>query len=463
MAKKLCHQIVPPPTADSDAASKEYTDDLVVAVAENVRPIDQGAVDSIRFVRPAGNDTTGDGLTTGTAWATLSHALAQVDIYAVGVNNIIDISTMGTINDEFELPQVRSPNLGDVDVAGGPIGFLFSALTIRADLDVQDTITGGEIVSQTPAAVTGFRTILTTKTFTPGALVGLTLASDTTRFAAPIVANTADSIVVPINFDLTAPLEIADYGAKIEANGRAAIAIQSVPCRVTLAGLHLTNLALTSALEVNATDFVQLSHCRIDGAILTQSRVSARGCQFDSKDLFFQNLTESSFSSVFFNGTELDFRSAPGGNFFSSIWAEGCTPFGASPTVSDFSQVVYEIDRAEIKDPVDEGILVRNNSTARILRAHISGAGDDAVLVEKGASARLVDVHRPAGGAANAGYGVQVRHNAHCQVDSLTDVDGTTGEIKVGDNAGTTWAAFRTGPPNDEVDATTHLARLYEL
>ncbi len=62
-------------------------------------------------------------------------------------------------------------------------------------------------------------------------------------------------------------------------------------------------------------------------------------------------------------------------------------------------------------------------------------------------------------GTGNSGYGLLLANGAQCQDQGGNTVTGTSGEVKVGDSAASTWATAK--PRTDAAEVNPHFCRIF--
>ena len=149
-----------------------------------------------RYVRTAGNNAN-DGLTPGTAWATLAFAVTQIPTIFANAAYVIDITgIIEVLPARFQIPEYIS-NVG-LTLNPNGIDFVTAPLGIHADLTLLTTILPANIISVTTDPVTLHRIVLTNLVFVPnvfdGKIIGIPVPGVTKQGVS--IDNTVDTIFV---------------------------------------------------------------------------------------------------------------------------------------------------------------------------------------------------------------------------------------------------------------------------
>lgn len=456
--------------------------------ASNVLLPDGGGITRIIFANAGGSDATG----TGTAlnpYRTLRRALLDVPQFIFNEIWIIDITGLGTESSTTPIRIARySADAFSFDFAPlFPAFFSLAPLVIRATPTTFDTITAGDITSQTAEPTTGLITINTTKFYALNALRGKHIV-DTFGSEAVIASNTAgpaSSLEITLTFPMTAPILIVDPSAVIENTGtdfvNPAVTIEGGTANIVMAGISVVNTlfggTFDAPLQIIASPsqsiFFQLAD--IPGAAIFGPggvfNPSMGGIYWDGTAEWDVRGTSLNLGASFFDGTvggqgiSLD-GCGPGdgpvfwfGNIFDGLPALG----RASSGNGDIDPISLFLSNCIVRNGSDVGVLATSVLAAVRLRdVDIHSCASDGISARGGFVTLGVVTSN---GGANGGVGLRLENGATGRTAGVATITGAVGDFKVGGNAasaggGAGWAAF----PGNETDlaaVTPQICRLF--
>jgi hypothetical protein len=382
------------------------------------------------YVRTTGNDSTGTGA-VGTPFLTIGRALRAIQPIISGASYTIDCSTMGVISlaNTLMVPSYIS-NYDDVT---NPID-----ITIRADLDVVQSLVGTTATVSQPFAYAGIYALdFGAAGFTIDAWLGYFL-QHVGGAALPIIHNTATTIYVASSVAVTggADFQVVRPSTTLQANGgftdNAVVQMAGLGASIKWFGITFdaNNRANVNAFDVEQCRRVIFDSCR---AIRGNTRWVGATAPCLIANSYIKALTSRSGSlaltSVFING-DLTLGVSPVGTpVYGTILLNGgyvagnITTSSASRVNILASEVIGDISTSRGSDFVANGLA-------------LGGA-----LKLDHTTASLQTVHNTTVTPANAAYGLTL--TGTCTV-SVNDVDLTTstGAIKIGYLPPVVWADF---------------------
>jgi len=442
-----------------------------VPLGNNVFPVKGTGDDQMVYVRTTGDDTTGDGRTIATAYRTVRRALQDLPLLIWGVRYVIDCTDIGQElhADPTELPMVISPDPQFFDPSPAVPGFLIRApVTLQATPTLVDTIDVGELTGQTQEALTGLRTLQTSKNYALDEQKGR-IVRDANGVLGVIASNTAgpnSDIEVTQDGAFTAPVEILAPSAEIrnsDVGGSNAFELRNSVCRVQFNGIKFSTANPSSfrygLLMDNPLYTVGCTMCQLDGVsgFIGSSQPSFSTCQV-TKRFGFTGLAGSLFNCLI-NDTTISLRN--GGvstdvNFWFENIIDGCSTVGGSTGIEETNRVAISMDKIIVRNGTADGIFVGPLTSMRLRRTRCDNNAGDGVEVQGANRITLLNVS----GTGNTGLGLRVTDAAQANLQGTVDITGVGGDYKVGGNAIGTWGAF-SGDENDLGAGTSQLCRMF--
>jgi hypothetical protein len=457
-------------------------------VAQNVSTVRQApATTPIQrdiYVRPTGNDTTGDG-SVGNPYATIVRALEEVPTYIVGEQYIIDCTGVTeVISEPIVLGPFECPDDITIDFTPAILPFFFqAALTLRAAPTVVATFTGGEITGSAQEPFSQLRTYNTNQSFTLNELKGAFLI-DAVGFAFAIASNTAgpnSDIEVCTDQDFTAltyPIQIVTPSCEIQnTSGGHCLLWRGQNCPLQLDGIRLNAVGgSAAALRIDSiVSPVGLLLCQMNG--FNQFGGAAPGNDPAFISCYFENLSgggaifgqqsSCTFNDCYFDSISVSFRHsgvAAETLFWRTCIFDGLTGrLGVDTSIANINSISLALDRA----------IVRNSTTEAFFCPPLGAIELDDVLIENCAGNAFRAGGSPrctlfsVGGSGNTGHGVQLENGAQVFVNASVAVTGASGDYKVGGNAasagaGAGWAALGAAENDLALGATSQICRLFK-
>jgi hypothetical protein len=439
-----------------------------VPVGHNLAPALGTVAETIIYVRSTGDDNTGDGRTTLTAYRTIRRALEDIPYIIYGERYIIDCTGIGQeLNtDATLLPPIMSPDATVFDPQ--PQGFTNKGpLTIQADPTVIDTISPAELVGQISDPTTQLRQIDTTKNYTADQHRGRMLR-DVNGLLGVITTNSVgpgSRLGTTQRTAWVAPIDIIEPSAEIRNSdpaGGNAFEMRNSNCQVQLNGIKMTT-ANPSSFRYglwldNYLSRVSMQLCYIDGffgaigacqpsfnasTIMKRLAVSGMGL------FMFNCFTDQAVIAIRNGGMSTD------ANFIYYGVFDGCGPFGGGTGIEDVNSVCTSLNYVQIQNGTGDGVFVSSGSLLKVNRLDVSNCNGDAISVQAANRTYLVNVT----GAANTGIGIRITDGAQVRVASVS-VAGLGGDYKIGGNAISPWGGF-TGDENDLGAVTPQICRMH--
>lgn len=433
--------------------------------------------ETIIYVRSGGDDDTGDGKTVDTAYATIPRALQDIPAFVFpGVCYTIDCSGMGVValSGDVYLPQIHGEGLAYNDYAAPTWRSYLAAVNIRAEPTVLDTITSGDVVSDTGDPVSTIRTIVTTKSWTPGEFEGAMLVGPAgTIEIAAISGNTATDLEVCNGYTLSLPAQIVRPSTEFQAASYSPFWVQSMPASFSMSFLKLTtSFSYGAGLVLHSCGHVDLTGCELAALTAYQNKeVISQGC-------FLVDDGVGADTDWFKNG-QMYLRGCYGKNLTferktgnarqghvhtrESVY-RGCEPLGQIDYDDGIRGGGFFGYRSEIRDGVSHGVWIGSGTMNKVFQVVIDDCNGDAIQFDGSGGHEI----RKVVGTGNGGHGVAIANGAHLiHADANTTVQGTLGDYKVGGNAaaaggGSGWSAFF-GGDHDENDLAASFPQLCRM
>lgn len=426
----------------------------------------QGQLIRTIYARSTGSDATGDG-TLANPYRTFRRAMADVPMFLNNSRIVVDITGIGTelLNPLYSMPPISGSLTVTSDAAAAnPLLVRLAALTVFAAPTVIDTITSGDVVSNTADPVTGFRTIVTTKVI-PASYKGKIVLGSGTAQSGPILSVSGGN-TIELAANMTFPLSITDPSAELKGADPSvsrgnAVQVSQVNARVKFAGMRLSTRGVGS--------FEQAVVAFGGGGLL-----DIEGCVCEGVSL--SNIGAIQLARSYFVGSggaatrSLDVSLVPGCSITNSLIED----FGAGFTISqtyllmiqsasnvrlrsggsgeEVTHVSFDVDLAEFRLAGGAGpaLSPKRGMKGRIRKTRVKDASGDGIAIDTSAfKLETVD------GFGNSGVGVRATNGTQAQISGMT-ITGTGGDFVVGSNPAGTWAGF---PTNADEAAT--FTRLY--
>jgi hypothetical protein len=427
-------------------------------------------VRQVIYVRPTGNDATGDGslllpyLTPERGLRDVPNIIQAPDRYVIEMTGYGTYSALADIiippiyNTQTLLPFTIPPypfTAPDFAAFPGELPLTFQAVPTTTPIAPAD------IVSQTSIGGGAVR-MVTNLALVPGALIGQFLITDT-GFGVQVVGTIYDNDATDIFYaGSTAPVPtdfVSLPTATIQTSG---LIIAGVRCPIQFNGIGLdAPLNIRSSI---APRFAFLNMAASQNAIGGNDDILAMSPAYlDNSSMLFTERNHFIFGGV-----------ANSGQFQNQIGSEGVIAIsgvcldtailttaddtGFTPAASSFACFVLNF-LAWRANGFISGFVSRGEGIHQLLNLYMTGgaAGDAAVRAFGGRIfMRNVKGTGSAFGTWTGGFGVLVPtdgQDAQITVDGTTDIPGSVSDLKIGSLAGRTWAAFRgIAPINQQAD-----------
>lgn len=447
---------------------------------------------TIVYVRPTGNDTTGDGTTVGTAYLTIDRALQDIPTVINGAFYVIDVSGYGTYTtanpvalEGFVGP--KNSNYGALPVANGGGSFYCGDVLLFAAPTTVDTL-NLPTTTQAADSVTQLITITdTSKAWTPGALVGKFYAEYTAsglNGVYPIYANTATTLTYAYTYSLVGNViltsaEIVSPSTTIHftdpnSTYNSAVVVQGNEASIGMFGVAIDGGVTGIAAITNVFDGGHVYSTMVDsgGLYAQNSTLQVNGCYFHSPTNNAANsdasldITDQSSLLVYGMYCKDLYVVLPGDPGCSpplvyGLRLEGSDPWGLGFGDEGPSQAGL-VEDASITGASGHGFYVYRGTHNYLRYATVSSSAGSGVFVDRNCSIML---RNPISGTGNAGYGVLVDGGGQVVTDfgSTFTITGTLGDFKVGLRPPRTWVHFgSTAPVGNENDFGGMGCRLWE-
>lgn len=454
----------------------------------------QGSTFVTIYVRPSGNDTTGDG-SSGNPYATLTRAYEDIPSIIYGCKYVIDVTGM-TGDNAVVLPrdQAMFParvRLASADQFGEneptpafPTFDTFGDITILAVPSLDPT--GGSMGTlnvdyiqshDAPSGICTITDISGTKSWPVNGLVGKLYAGSNFQELGFIVSNTVNSVTIaadhaPFNsvnpgiYNLTADMHPFDDGDPVDivVSGSASFAMMGIHVILNADGGGLSGQALT----LQSTLWAQFTGCFIEGLALCgytnidpNFTVNFLGCHINTVvdwsgpatfvSVFFDTCTFTRF--INFNDTKIS---------LIACYVRACDPLGSIENVGYVTaEVPFDNSNWRI-----EGCLVDSANShgfqnlggeSHVGAYHCLSAGGSGIFCSGGGYTAFGQrINTEASGVTR--YGLEVSNGARVVGAQIGDgfqivLGGTLGDIKVGERATRTVTDFINNVPQGrEVD-----------
>ena len=438
------------------------------------------------FVRPGGNDITGDG-SIGNPFGTFQHAVMFVPtLLPAGQIFRIDITGIDeTLPSDYVLPVWKAPGLSGDSPADNPFTIFQAPVEIFATpqpiaaIPLADTIINpGDVASVTIDPLTKLRTInLVTPraSWTAANIQGKQVIDSGASVNNTVVAEvfSTSSILIANASAPTFPLALVEPSAHLHGSGTffGTIRAANVDC-IGFTGIKITSDNGFAGLIADGSGTCVCQLCELETPFLTQQ----------SGSVFFANANRTvrcwiynfpSFSGVIgivqslvqnatpVSGFDVPFFCAPTEVTLRRSVFDGCDPIEIE---------VYEpggnIDGAATPHLLVQNVLVQNGNgdglifhgvKGHIVNADFAGNLGNGITVDNGGGQlRLENV---GSSSPNGGFGVQIEDGMQVSADVATTTNATPltgsggGDILLGSVGPVTWATVA-APPNNVADYT---------
>jgi hypothetical protein len=423
---------------------------------------------TIIYARPTGNDTTGDGKSPATAYATFSRAIRDVpQMIPPGNDYIVDITGVTELLPPgYALPAIKSSGYYNVTVNDLDTRVFRAALGIRAQyvpfsgVPVADrTIALGEIVSVVSDPDTGQIVITTTKAWVPGALRGAIIQTGSSpKRTAMVYENTANALILAntstnaVWFAPTAPFQLLEQSATLTAQddgiNYTGVSFRNIDS-LFVDGVRFRNAdpsPYSYSVNIVGCPTPIFGACDIEGIYigpLTQYTYLAstmlRNKIIESEgqtSLYFAGSVLQDMPTMYTYDVEFIQLAGCGVRNCAAIGPRPATIFTpAFTTVGTGSATKIAVTNTQIDGSVADtdygtpGYGILNNAlAASIANCRISGCAADAIYSTAGSSAIVQHVV----GLGNGGVGVLADMGSQVSVDAATTVSGAGGACKAG-------------------------------
>lgn len=415
-----------------------------------------GTSQRLVYVRTGGSDTTGDGLTAATAYATIDRALQDLPLVIYGSSWVIDITGM-TIARTIPIVLPPSVSTDKIEYFAGDLMFpwmpLKTPITIQAEPTTIDTIEAADIVSNVAAPTTGLRTLTVNRAYGVDEHRRRFLVGSGLSQIAPIASNTANVLSLCTTLAFTAPLRIIDLSASINmgAVSNSAILTQGLGAGLLLRGIDVTHgLTNYGSISVGSTPRFEAHTCRMDGVYVQEGVGTCLfyGCVFrgfpgvgQARHPVQFSGSGPSFYNCFFDQTIWRNYATVNQLYIVACIFDGCSSIGHGNNHEVHS--TFQIDNSWIKNGTDDGVAYWGGARSSCRSVQIDGSVGNGVYAHAPGQIYLEKTI----GTGNATYGVYATDGSHVQVDGNTVVTGVGGDLKSGAVAVRTWADFRANPP----------------
>lgn len=416
----------------------------------------QPSVRNVIYVRPGGSDTTGDGLSTGTAFRTVQHALNTVPtVQSGGTYYYIDITGINDTNQQINIPPYIS-NSGVIGNGAAVANFLYEGyVTIAATPNILTSVNPG---TTTFAAdpVDGYVAVTdSSKSWTVDAYKGFPVLGDFGQYGV-VEHNTATTLYTT-TAALTGTVQVLQPGATLSGTiAGTTINISGTRAAVAFSGLYLTNTDMyTPPLTADGTSTIILQDVVMGAPWLGQNEPD--GAIF----IYGSNMTGWS------GGTDLTDILLISANTTTIQGSRlvGCTPsitFGSFAGVT-FDTVRFDLISNEFMTNVhvmNLGVTITKYASLQFVKvdnvafttSHQNPNGSG-IMVYGGGTLDLVNDGGKIGGTGNNGYGLEVQNggivyfsSGHVPTSSDLTITGTMGDWRVGRRTGT-WTALSGSHP----------------
>lgn len=398
------------------------------------------------YVRPTGNDSTGDG-TLAAPFRTLQRALRSVPVIDPGDMRFVIDNTGCVETDPVVFPPFISGQIKPWDLGTDfPPYFAEGYVTLQA-IPAQLDKLNDPTTSSTLDPVSGLAKVQdTSKAWAVDQFKGKWLAGSGMMELAPIAGNTSNTLdtAFPFLFPFTTPVRIVDYAADLSGG----VIVSGVGAPIVFNGQRISkSVAWENGLHVTGCQEFVAALCDLKDPWVT-------GC---GDALLFAyihgegggNIADTVFAndSGALWGYITDCSPATGADTFIQGIIENCPmPFGPS------GQFAYcECRKTPFSfgmDPV--GALIGGH--IEVFHLKVENVPGDAIVANGPCALLLYAVGT---GPKVPGYGLHASNGAQVRVYSNVNPTGAGGDLKVGQNPMRPWLNFRTTPPQmNEIDQT---------
>lgn len=431
-------------------------------IAKHVFPTYQAFALRTRYVRSGGNDSTGDGLTTGTAYRTLARAIQDAPIFFDHERWVIDCTGAG-VETMTGVGLKLSPYQGSgyFDNVTG-----WGDLSIFADLPAPtQTIAAIHITGSTSDPDSQLVTIQTDLTLSSSLKGKRVIDSVGTCAIIGDVSGgnfevTADSAFgAPL--DLTNPLNIYDYGYSLLLDDMSSddvtLTVAGCGAAVLLKGIRVDANTDSAAALLGplANAAFEAQQCEILGNI---SIGPSNGFQCIFNNVHHTAHAGNTAGLSVLGGTPTFLGCLTHDLLYLQLGGTGGLPAGEVEfydcildgfAADGFSQpdasTMYSIHMEEcaVRNHTGDGLDLKSGSHI-FSSVSLKGNGGAGLILGAGATARLTAL----GGTGNAGVGLHVLEGGRVITSGAAcSVTGTGGDIKCGTLAVRTWANYYGGAP----------------
>jgi hypothetical protein len=406
------------------------------------------------FVRTTGSDLTGDGLTVGTAFATLGFAMQQIPLISSNTPFFIDVTGINeTLDSVIFSPDIPNPIASYTYLstyADAIDGYFIGPLCVHADLQVAQTIAAADVLSISTNVTTGLETIITSGGLTINALVGKIVRQAGSVFGV-VASNTATDIVTTSLAALSAgvDVEICDPGAQLNnfltLNQESNLWFEGLILQQEISGVAVSESSAAGttfvACQVGTFEIINgestifsrcyiepstalTDECRIDGA------VQISGCVMETL-----TFVVGGVSGRF-------------GCDCSSTIFKACGPLGAPQGGGALGpgQGIVTIRNCSFINPTSSAVNATGFGSYQVKDTTIDGAAAAALRFD---GLFKVSLEAIPAGTGNLGIGCQLVNGVNLSAVAATvAITGGAGDVKVGNLAIQTWASV-TGAANN--------------
>lgn len=435
------------------------------------------------YVRSAGNDTTGDGLTSGTAYLTIERALRDVPTNIGERSYVVDLSGYGDYHVSIPVdPRLNSlMNLPDYTGSGDLFfdyslfySFVYGNLSFYAEPTVDDTILNtSHNVHQPVNPYTNQLYIQdSTKAWTIDQWKGY-YAIDGAGNDAPIVSNTADTLSVASDSYGFTPDEIRIVHPSCVLFGDGA-GTSVINIGNSTAGVRFIGIGFLSMNPMTQTPLIvrggyesNLGFELCTAPIVNQasyygysSKLTLRACYFYSPGWLYSSLCADTIiidsclvESVAYPTDAGSILEINGSMFLNCGGSIG----DGDPYWRDFHASVRIVNSSITGG---YGIKLTERVTSGYLSyVRVDGVTGDGVLVES-TNAKISSLT----GTGSSQYGLKLTGLSDVRISGTNGIAGDFGEILVGSLPPRTWASFNGGsvPHYNEHDITDQGSKLWD-
>lgn len=439
------------------------------------------------FVRPDGNDVTGDGKSEITAFQTAQHAFTTLPhVIQPGQAIIVDVTGIGveSFPAGYQMPEVHGAALLQASSATDYLPFIFLAsLNVWATPQpasniplAETTVPAGSVITADP--VTGLAIITaplgTRPSWASDVLKGKMIISDSNApSSGAIYASNADQLFVAqdagaIAGNLTIVEPSATFQTPTGTSGDGPGFESADITSLSFGGIAFTCSDGSVALGVENTPQPILELCDIAGLqnescpeqVLLRSTVVRNSLDIESCQFTLSRSLALDVSSAVLNVDNCAFfRSVFDGNQFSIGPTQFVTSTGAFGGAYEFQQVLIRNSVAPAG-----AVFAQGFGSYAFENVLIQGASADAIHGEGLVSLVLTNVNGGTGNPgdpANGGYGLSLMDGATARItDDATLVtgsaEGPNSDLKVGVLPVRPWSDFRTNAPiKNQFDLST--------